>query len=399
MKTVSDKKINRKARFQKRFYRFVAIIYSIYANMKPDVYPRGGHLPEGGNLILANHVTKLDQFLVAMYYETSCIRFVSGENVFRNLLFRSFAVNWLNVIIHMRGVSSYDTIREMSKSLKAGDNVMIFPTGAMTFDGKSQKIDPAIAKLAKMSSCNLILLKSNGGYFFQPRWGVTTRKGKISLTEHVITADELRSMSASEVTTAIYDNLYTNAYEEQANARMKYTGKKLCKGLECCIYECPECGEITNLTTSDTNLNCKCGFSAAYDEYGYLNDRNGSSYTITELCEKQFNNLRDKFENARKTNAHEFLFADDFELKHLYHNGKREAVGSIKVSVYSDLAEYEYNNKKGTISYDEIDSLFVYMRNTLDIHIRGYEYGFELYGGFSSNTLKYRDLYNIITES
>lgn len=381
-----------------RWYNFCKAIIMLYLKRNPRLYKRGGKLPQGGNLILANHVTRMDQFFVGAYYENSYIRFVSGENVFKNTLFRFFAEKCLNVIIHMRGVSAFETIQEMTRGLKNGENVMIFPTGSMTFDGRSHQIDTSIAKLAKMSSCNLVLLRSDGGYFVQPRWGVTTRKGDVSLTEYVISKDELKQMSAKDVASLINEHLYTDAYEKQAQNPISYKGKKLCKGLECCIYECPKCGKITNLKTSDSELICRCGYTAEYDEFGYLNGNNGTRYTITELCDSQKESLRKKFTAARNENKHEHIFGDDFELKYLGHDGKRSVAGNVRVDIYSDYIEYSINGIKKQLDYDKIDSVFVYMRNTLAVNIAKIEYGYELQGDFSNNALKYRDLFEILKE-
>lgn len=394
MKEKADNQIEISKRY-KRWYNFLEIFFSIYARSKPDIYSVGGKLPEGGNLILANHVTKLDQFFIIRYYKGSYIRFVSGENVFKNPLFRFFVEKCLNVIVHLRGISAFDTVHEMTKSLRRGENVMIFPTGTMTFDGRSQMIDSSIVKLAKMSKCNLVLLRSDGGYFLQPRWGITTRKGKVRLTEHIVTAAELKNMSTTEITDIVNEHLYTDAYEVQSKERIRFTGKKLCKGLECCIYECPKCKKITGLRTDDNAINCECGFNAVYDEYGYLHDESENEYTISMLCDSQKENLKNRFLLARQKNLHEFIFGDDFELTKLYRDGKRSNEGVIRVDVYSDVIEYTLKGSTNKLLLEEVDSVFVYIRNTLNVNLVNGEYGYELQGDFSSNALKYRDLFQI----
>lgn len=397
MKKMEKSKKKKKLDKYERWYAFLyTVVDFFYAGRKPDLYKKGGKLPEGGNLILANHVTRLDQFIVAFYYgKHSFIRFVSGENVFNKPITRWFATRCLNVIIHMRGVSAGETIREMTRSLKQGENVMIFPTGSMTFDGRSQKIDVSIAKLAKMSSCNLVLLRTDGGYLTQPRWGTNTRKGNIQLTEHVLSAEEIKNMSATDVLAFINEHLYTDAYEVQAKEHFRYSGTKLCKGLECCIYECPKCKKISGLRTNDSELSCSCGFNATYDDFGYLKDKDGREHTITELCDNQTKNLRDRFIAARNANSHELMFSDDFALRRLMHNGKRSEVGRISVEVYSDIIEIETDGSRKTIEYDAIESVFVYMRNTLNINLKEDGYGYECIGDFSFNALKYRDLHHI----
>lgn len=377
----------------RRWYRVIHAFLSGTVCRNKDLFPRGGVLPQGGSLILANHVTRLDQFIISMYYGKSYIRFVSGENVFKNRFVRWFAEKSINIIIHMRGVSAVKTVLEMTKSLKQGENVMIFPSGSMTFSGQSQVLEPSIAKTAKMGARDLVLLQIHNGYFLQPRWGITTRKGKIRITETVLTAEEIRGMTTEELTRQINQHLYVDAYAEQAPARIQYPGKKLCKGLECCLYECPKCGSTAGLKTSDTQIFCSCGFSADYDAYGYLHDREGNELTIRELCSAQKQHLKDRFLTAQ--GSHEHLFGDDFRLTELYHDGRRKSAGTVRIDVFSDVIEYSRNGERHTIEYSSIESVFVYMRNTMEVNLTRVDHAFELQGDFSCSALKYRDLYQI----
>lgn len=357
-----------------------------------------GRLPEGGNLILANHVTRIDFVLLGSLYDQH-IYYVVGENVLRNRILKFFLEHCLGVIGHMRGTSSLNTIRQMNRLLAQNGNVCIFPEGSMTFDGRSGDMGMAIAKMAKRSKANLVLCTIEGGYLTQPRWGTTKRRGQVSVKDYIVSAEELGKMSADEILALINSRLHVDDYERQSASRIEYKGRKLCKGLECCIYECPKCGEITGLKTTNSKLLCKCGFEAEYDKYGYLTEQSGKQYTVAQLCDRQKENLKNRLEAACRSAERVLLFEDEMNCKIISLDKGAQKLGKMRIKVYSDGVEYCTNDKIEKIEFKNIEGVFVVLRNTLNCIIAGRECEYELCGDFSTNALKYRDLYEILKET
>lgn len=355
-------------------------------------------LPEGANLILANHVTRVDFILISSMYNQH-IYYVVGENILRNRLVRWLLETLFGVIGHVRGATSLNTIRQMSKRLSAGGNVCIFPEGSMTFDGRTRNMGMSIAKLARKSKANLVLCTIEGGYLSQPRWGLTKRRGESQIREYVVKHDELNRMSAEEIDDLINMKLFTDDYANQEKKHIRYRGRRLCKGLECCIYECPECRKISGLRTTGTRLYCGCGFEARYDEYGYLTDNNGNQYTVAQLCDNQKDSLRSIIQRASESGERVLLFEDTFKGKIIALNRRVRGIGKVTVKVYSDGVECYSNRKIRRFGFDDIEGVFVVLRNILNCIIIGDEGEYELKGGFSTNALKYRDVYEIIKEN
>lgn len=388
-------------RHNRRWMALVRLVLSRRTIQKFNIPPERGQLPEGGNLILANHVTLADQFFLGIFYENQMLYYVAGENVFSKKLFRWFAEKTIGVIIHMRGVSSINTIKEMTKVIKRGDNVLIFPEGTTTFDGCTEEVDASIAKVAKVSGGNLVLLRIEGGYFARPRWGHTVRKGRLKFVEQVYSREQLKEMSPSEIKAAINEHLYTDAYEEQEKNPVKFIGKDPCHGLESCIYLCPQCRKFTKLKTDSHRISCACGFEAVYDEYGYLTDQNGEKHTIKTWCKNQKETLAAELNQARQTAQERFLFDDTVMVKKLFSNGKREKLGQFKLDIHTDQLVYQGAADKsveGILPLADVEYTFIFQRNTLNIRVKGKEYGYEISGDFSFNALKYRDLYDIINQ-
>lgn len=371
-----------------------AIIYPFVKSKFQMKMPKKAKLPDGGNLILSNHVTKYDQFFIAFYFWFQQIYYVSGENVFRRRLFRRFAEGSVGVIVHQRGITALGTINSMMKRLKAGRNVMIFPEGAMTFDGRTKPVDASIAKVAKMSGANLVLFRIDGGYFAQPRWGKSIRKGQVKLEHIVITKEELKKMTAAQIRDAINNTLYVDAYESQEKNRIKYISKDGCEGLECCLYKCPKCHKLSELKSKGNVLFCECGYSAKYDDYGYLTDNGGELRTITRLSSEQ----RDYLKELISVGDNRLLFTDELECKKVLSDGSESYIGRLKLEAYPDHFLYEINGKKGTVSAAKISKVYVFFRNTLNVVIEGNDFLYECTGDFSFNALKYRDYYELIKE-
>ena len=59
-------------------------------------------------------------------------------------------------------------------------------------------------------------------------------------------------------------------------------------------FTCPKCGEIGMLHSQNDHIFCECGFEATYDVYGYLTDKEGKKYTVTELDFLQRDALKEK---------------------------------------------------------------------------------------------------------
>lgn len=388
-----NKKKTKKYQRYNRLWRRIAIRTVIDAlSRKYNVVTERDVLPEGANLILANHVTVGDQFIMLSHFPKDHMYYVAGEDALKKPLFRWVGEHILSVLVHMRGVDAIKTTKVMLRHLKAGANVTIHPEGATSFDGKTRHVDDSISKLAKMGDCNLVLIRFEGGYLTQPRWRNEVCKGKISLHTKVITREELKQMKAPEVSEAVNQWIYTDAYEEQKREKTAFNGKVRCKGLEACIYRCPQCGKIGYLRTTDNSIYCTCGFEATYDEYGYLHQKDGSTHTITQWCDEQKAFLASMVSNGGEI----FLFEDEYQVNKVWHNATRQSLGKVKLKVYTDHVEYALEGKEGTLALSDVENVFIFRRNQWNCHINGKEYRYELIGDFSSNALKYQDLWNIL---
>lgn len=384
-------------------------------------------IPEGANLILSNHVTNVDFLLIAMKADCDFMHFVLAENIVRNKPLKKLIELIDDPVVHVKGSRSVNTIREMNKRLKKGNNVMLFPEGNTSFDGRTSYVNEATSKLVRMCASNLVLIKIKGGYLTSPRWGIGLRRGKISMESTTVKADDLKKMSVGEITELINKNIYTDAYEEQSSEKQAYKGKKPCLGIERAIYRCPECGGIGTLKSDNRNVKCECGYSAKFNPYGYLVNKAGEEHAIKEYVTNQRVWLEEKImecdsgidkavsidndKNIDKSMKHDFsvtnesvyLFGDTVNVFDVTDRKNIIEIGRIKISAFSDYIVCKKNDlDESVVYYKDIKTVTVFKANTLTVFIAGLyeddtsERMYEIKGDFSFNALKYRDLFEIL---
>lgn len=212
-------------------------------------------------LIMANHQTTYDQFIVACSFKRP-IYFVASEDLFLNPVLGPLMKNFMKPISKSKSKSDLSAVRNMLKVLKEGGTVALFPEGNRTFSGGSWKIDISTAKLAKTAKVPLVLYKIDGGYGTDPRWGGKIRRGKMSAgTVEIIPTEQVQQMPLEQLYQKIVDTLRSNDYESD----QKFKSRKRAEYLERALYYCPNCNSFESLYSKGNYLYCKnCEMVAEY---------------------------------------------------------------------------------------------------------------------------------------
>ncbi len=353
---------------------------------------------EGPFLLLSNHNMELDPAFVGMAVKNQ-IYFVASEHVTRNKF-----IGWLldfvfAPILHYKGKAGVNTISNMLHTLKAGHNVAIFPEGNRSFSGKTLDFLPTIGKLARKSGAKLVTFKMEGGYFSQPRWSFTLRKGQLTgKLIHIYELDELKSMTDDEVNDAIIKDLYEDAYKTQARERIAFEGKRLAYGLESTLFMCPECQKIGTLSSDNKFLKCCCGSRAEYNVYGDLARENAPSLTVTGIDEQQKEALKERIIELKNSGAVDtVLFEDEITLMEIQnHKIINKRTGCFKA--YCDHATFTGTDVSAAINIEPIalQGVAIRSRNTIVTHTLDNRQ-FELTGTSEVfNALKYLYLYDFL---
>ncbi len=236
-------------------------------------------------LILGNHVSYWDPFLVNMFIdEPMC--YIAEAVYFRNPILRFF-LNIAGSIPKKRFVTQYSPIKRLIRAKENGRVLGIFPEGERRWDGTTEGINLfSTAKLIKILAISVVVVKIQGGYLAYPRWAKASRKGRINLSYKLcLTGQETRELSLDQIEKSLRVQLHHDEVAYQKIYQNKYTGKRLAEHLEHLLFACPRCQSLNTLISSGNGLNChQCNYSVVYNQYGFLEGSNKKLY---------FDNVRD----------------------------------------------------------------------------------------------------------
>ncbi|MCE0498298.1 MAG: 1-acyl-sn-glycerol-3-phosphate acyltransferase [Methylacidiphilales bacterium] len=128
------------------FYRFAYNLVGLELMLHRIRIEGREHVPQGGCLIVSNHVSYMDPTTVGWA--------VAREIYYlgRKTLFKPPIMNWLlpicNVLPIDRDGQDMSGLRRIIKMLKAGHAVLLFPEGTRSPDGKLQPAEPGAGLVA-----------------------------------------------------------------------------------------------------------------------------------------------------------------------------------------------------------------------------------------------------------
>lgn len=147
----------------RRTYTHGLIAYPVIwlARLLYRIRTRGAErIPAGGALLVANHLSYMD----AIVLQVACprpIRFVGSEafmklNWFNRLCFK------LTGTIPVSPANALETMRRVSKSLQAGELVLIFPEGAISRTGQLMKLERGFELMAHKAGVPVVPVAHDG---------------------------------------------------------------------------------------------------------------------------------------------------------------------------------------------------------------------------------------------
>ncbi|MFA6287951.1 MAG: AMP-binding protein [Opitutaceae bacterium] len=152
-----------KSTFFRRTYAswFMAAPVICLARLLYRVRSRGAErIPEGGALLVANHLSYMDGIVLQLACPRP-IRFV-GSEAFMNLNWRFKLAFKLTGTIPVSPTSALEATRLVSKSLQAGELVLIFPEGAISRTGQLMKLERGFELMARKAGVPVVPVAHDG---------------------------------------------------------------------------------------------------------------------------------------------------------------------------------------------------------------------------------------------
>jgi len=249
-------------------------------------------------VILGNHPSYLDPFLVACALYPMKINFLAAASFFRTKIFESLLYR-AGVIPKTQFRADSGAIKSMLKVVRRNGVLGIFPEGARSIDGTPLPIEETIAKFIKKVGGSVVVAVSHGAYLTWPRWsGSGFRRGRIGIDIKLLfTREEVDALPAQRIHADIVHALDFHEYRWQEKPRVSFRSRAPALGLHNILHQCPSCRKRWVTDTAKTTLFCKaCGNTAWMDSYGFLNPAGAASIifrTVREWNEWQIADLEE----------------------------------------------------------------------------------------------------------
>ena len=359
--------------------------FRIKYNLKVKVYKEIDYPA----LILSNHVTSLDPFIVGSYFKKP-LYYMASLDLFQHFFVGKLIKFLVNPIPKAKSKKSDLTaIKSCIKVAKENGTICIFPEGNRTVTGELGNVDKSIAKLAKSLKLPIILFNIHGGFGTEPRWGKGVRKGKMHCEiKKILQYDEYKDLD----TDLLYEIIVNNLKVKDLNYYNNYKSKTNAMYLERVLYVCPICGSFHTLKSNKNNLFCeKCGletsynsnltFSSNHPEFKFINVRDWYNYQLDIVKNKEYND-------------NEIIYQDDVMLTKPRLYKTKEKIGRGILQFTTNAFIVKLKDKELIFEFDKVEAVTYLGKKKMNIYYDGETY--QVFNDVNSNFIKYVHLYYIL---
>lgn len=342
---------------------------------------------KGPFLILYNHQTGFDQFIVANSFAQPIYQVASDDIFSMGIL--SKIINYASRPIPIKkNVSDISAVKTCIKVAKEGGTIAIAPEGNRTYSGQTCSFNPAIVGLIKMLKIPVLIYKIEGGYNVLPRWADKSRKGKSrAYVSKKISVEEIEKLSKEDLLSLISKELYHNDYDMIEN----YKGKNRAEYLERIAYVCPKCG-LSEFESKGNKIQCKkCSISTEYLQDKSLKTSKDFSFkTYLEWYKYQENFVNGLDLIANK----DILFYQEKVKIFKVIPRKRKFLldKSSSIKMFGNRYLLYINNQEKETLFDDLIAVSVLGRNKLNIYHKDEIY--QIKGDKRFNAVKYLNFYH-----
>lgn len=333
-------------------------------------------------IILGNHVNNWDPFFLN-YCIDEPISFIAADSLFYNPILKAI-LDYIGTIPKTKVKSDIRTIRGILNAKKYRRVIGLFPEGNVTWDGCSQPISPATAKLVKLLNIPVVIATISGGHLSHPRWAKGYRKGLISISlVKLWDSGDLKEESIESIYQKLTDSLSHDEMEWQSKNMIPYEGRELANYLERFLFICPHCKVPSNLYSNDDLIYCRnCNYTVRYTALGTFEEVNYPLYfsTTSDWNRWQLNFLKEMLPCLGSKRYWDRALKDDVKL--FISDGKSQfrliSVGNLILKgrsfIFGSNGENEYK-----FSLANIRSLNIHLHNNLNFFYRDKLYRIKFY--------------------
>ena len=266
-KTVAQSIRIRKIQRPNAIYSILGTVWKLFMYKKYHVrytFKTDFRRVEGPFFFISNHASRLDYIFTGIPLLPLKMNYVAGYNEFHRshlaLVFRL-----LRVIPKKNFVPDIYTVKEISRVIKSGGGVCLFPEGMSSISGANQPVAIGTGKLLKHHKVPVYYSVIRGGYLTSPKYNLRDRLGHVEVEYDLLfTPEDLQRLTVEEIEATINRAIYHDDYAW--NKVHKHTfdiGDNGAEDLQDLLFWCPKCGKQHTMSTKGNTIFCtECGNGA-----------------------------------------------------------------------------------------------------------------------------------------
>lgn len=323
--------------------------YGIHVTYETDV--RKEKRP---HILISNHTSRMDYIFTGTPILPKTYNFVAGYNeFFRSHLKGVFGL--LQIIPKKNFTPDFYTIKEVSRIVKQGGNVLIYPEGMNSISGANQPVAIGTGKFLKHFKLPVYYSYIQGGHLTCPKYTLNESPGRVDVTiGKMFEVEDLEKMSAEEIEDYINEKLYQDDYKWNKIHKYKYnTNGKAADGLHDLLFWCPKCGKQLTMHSENNLIKCTaCGNGATVDdtyEMTPLDDTCVIPSTQTEWFNMQREVIKSEVANPEFSYTIDVKLGELPDFEPLKDQKTSEIVGEGKLTI--DRTGLTYNGTRNGEEY------------------------------------------------
>ena len=226
--------------------------YNVHYTFKTDFRKETGPF-----FFISNHASRLDYIFTGVPLLPLKMNFVAGYNEFHRSHL-SLVFKLLRVIPKKNFTPDLYTVKEISRVIKNGGGVCIFPEGMSSISGANQPVAIGTGKLLKHHKVPVYYSVIRGGYLTSPKYNLKDRCGRVEVEfDQLFTVEDLERLTPEEIENIINRAIYHDEYTWNKIHKHHYDiGEKGAEHLEDLLFWCPKCGKQHTMTTQGNRIFC-----------------------------------------------------------------------------------------------------------------------------------------------
>ena len=165
------------------FYAIVKVFFRLALRLYNRLSVRWEEpLPDEPMIVACNHCSNLDPLVVGCFFPRR-LRYFAKEELFRSRLFAA-CIRALGAVPVSRAdnASAAGALRGFMKLYQEGSDVLIFPEGGRSLDGKLQPLEAGVALIAAHERAPILPVFIRGSFDAMPPGARLVRPSKIVVT-------------------------------------------------------------------------------------------------------------------------------------------------------------------------------------------------------------------------